>query len=264
MSRDLSLHQLCMLEVSPVELVKIASAAGFNRVCSFIYNKPDSPLTVPLIDTSCAGDFKAALNDTGIRLYNIEVFYIEPDTDIAQYEPYLALGAELGASRATAIINDADKNRAAETVAGFADLAAHYGVQIGVEFMAFSTIRSFVEAMDFVAGINHPNLSVSLDILHLIRNGGSVEDLIRLGVDRIGYVQLDDGPLQMPEDQYWDEAICNRLPPGEGEFPISDIVLLLPEDRCFNIEVPMDRRRDAGIDALARAKILFKAVEQFK
>jgi sugar phosphate isomerase/epimerase len=89
-----------------------------------------------------------------------------------------------------------------------------------------------------------------------MRNGSGPLDLALLDPAEIGYVQFCDGPIAIDPKNMVDEALYNRMPPGEGEFPLREILACIPSDRCLSLEVPMTRRRDGGMDALARAKLL--------
>ena len=257
--RPISLHQLSMMELTAIELVRTASAAGFDRVCAYTCDPPRPNAGFPLITPDTANEMARVLEGEGVALYNVEVFVLTPDSDVAAFEAPLALGAKLGGTRATAVIGDEDEVRAAANLARFAELAGTFGIGAGVEFMAFSAIRTLGDAVRIVRGAAHPNVSVALDPLHLIRNGSTIADLRDVGSALIGYVQLCDGPVEMAEEQRWDEAIANRLMPGEGAFPLRELLALLPADHCVSLEVPMERRRLAGQDALTRARLLAAA-----
>jgi sugar phosphate isomerase/epimerase len=80
---------------------------------------------------------------------------------------------------------------------------------------------------------------------------------------RIGYVQLCDGPLEASEEMYWHEAAAERLCPGEGEFPLSEIIALAPPGRAVSLEVPNDRLRAEGVPAAERARRAVGATREF-
>jgi hypothetical protein len=54
------------------------------------------------------------------------------------------------------------------------------------------------------------------------------------------------------------------MPPGEGVFPLRELLTLIPTDRCLSMEAPMERPRLAGQDALARARTLAAAARSFE
>jgi sugar phosphate isomerase/epimerase len=263
-ARPLSLHHLAMQELTPVELVEVAGASGFDRVCVFVLNpSADQNVEFPLITRNNAGDVRRALVDTGVAIHNLEVFFLTPDVNVNDFRPALELGASLGGRRATAFGLDPDDNRTTDNFARFCELTAEFKIKAGIEFMVFTVVKTLDHAMRIIRGAAHPNGSLALDPLHLIRNGSSPADLAAIGPEMIGYVQFCDGPLTMAPEQGFDEAVYNRLPPGEGAFPLREIVACIPNDRCLSLEVPMTRRREAGMDALARAKLLNAATRRF-
>jgi sugar phosphate isomerase/epimerase len=262
--RPLSLHHLAMQELTTVQLVEVAGASGFDRVCVFVINpSADQNVGFPLVTRDNAGDVRRALRDTGVEVHNLEVFFLTPDVNVEDFRPALELGASLGGRRATAFGLDPDENCTIENFARFCELAAEFKIKAGIEFMVFTVVKTLDHAMRIIRGAAHPNGTLALDPLHLIRNGASPADLAAIGPDMIGYVQFCDGPLTIAPELAFDEAVYNRLPPGEGEFPLREIVACFPKERCLSLEVPMTRRREAGMDALERAKLLNDATRRF-
>ena len=62
--------------------------------------------------------------------------------------------------------------------------------------------------------------------MHLVRSGSGRR---RAGsawiADHIGYAQLNDTTLQPRIDNYMEEAMFERMVPGEGELPLHDILV---------------------------------------
>jgi hypothetical protein len=52
------------------------------------------------------------------------------------------------------------------------------------------------------------------------------------------------------------------LPPGEGEFPLDEILAVVPIEQPVSLEVPMDRRREAGASAQERARVVVEAAQK--
>src|SRR3546814_2453633 len=66
--------------------------------------------------------------------------------------------------------------------------------------------------------------AVALDVLHLMRNGADIA-AVAPNAGLIGYVQVSDGPLELPDEiPAWHEAVKERLLPGDGAFPLAEIL----------------------------------------
>jgi sugar phosphate isomerase/epimerase len=124
-------------------------------------------------------------------------------------------------------------------------------------------VKSFEQAVRVIKAAARPNASLAIDTLHMVRNGRFAADLAALDPALIGYVQLCDGKMMPPTADYYDEAVNNRMPPGEGEFPLADFLAVLPPDRALSLEVPVNRLRDQGMNATERARLILNAARKF-
>ncbi|MBV7407447.1 sugar phosphate isomerase/epimerase [Maritimibacter sp. DP1N21-5] len=258
----LTLHQLCLRDVAPVDLPGIARGAGVDSVSVFVV-APSPKLDIfPRVEAGQgARDFVAACDDHGVRVHNVEVFSVGPETVPEDFLPALDLGAELGATRLTALVQDADRRRAVANMCGLADLAGERGIAVSVEFMKFSECRSIGAGAEFLREAGHDNLSLLVDPLHLFRTGGSVADLAGTNPSLIGAAQICDGPLRAPESPFG-EAVENRGIPGEGEFPLPEFLAALPKGCPLDIEVPLKRFADTGVSPADRAARLVRATRK--
>jgi sugar phosphate isomerase/epimerase len=95
---------------------------------------------------------------------------------------------------------------------------------------------------------------IMLDPLHLVRGGSTARDVAALDPGMIPVLQFCDGPAVVPDDLAITaplprgmtadggplkvESRALRLPPGEGEFPLADLVRAVPDDVPVSLEVP--------------------------
>jgi len=86
------------------------------------------------------------------------------------------------------------------------------------------------------------------------RAGGAVADIAAIEPELIRYVQLCDGPLPQPVAIAETEAVCERLYPGDGDFPLFDFLRAAPRDQTLGIECPSLRRARSGVSAADQAK----------
>ena len=120
---------------------------------------------------------------------------------------------------------------AAEAFGALCDRAAAHGLLVGIEWLPYTNIATAADAQAIVEAAGRPNGGYCADIWHH-RRGADDESLIRaLPGDRVFAVQMNDGPRQPQLDDYKQDCLANRVPPGEGEFDCVGFVRLLTGDR---------------------------------
>jgi sugar phosphate isomerase/epimerase len=75
-----------------------------------------------------------------------------------------------------------------------------------------------------------------------------------LDPEHIAYAQLNDTTLEPRIDNYMEEAMYERLVPGEGELPLRDILSALPSDVVIELEVPRRSLALAGVSPIDRLR----------
>jgi sugar phosphate isomerase/epimerase len=271
MARSLALHQTTVLQCSPPQLVSIAAETGCDAVCVFVQTPanpgPGRP-AFPRVTQATLPAMRARMRDTGIAVTNLEYFPLTADVSLDAYRPALELGGTLGGRRAVVHLHDADDRRGADTLARFAALAAEYGLAVGLEFMGLSAgCPNLARAVRLVERLGLSNLGVAVDSLHLQRTGGTPQDLAGLQRGLLSYAQLCDGPALADPDhaldpeRYVAEAF-DRLVPGDGVFPLAQLVRALPGDLPIDVEVPMTRLAPAGVPPLEHARRAVRAARR--
>ena len=275
MTPPLALHHFTLTDASPLELVTIAAEVGCGAVCLFVDSPADAApgqdlpaVQFPAVTPALAGAMKARLADCGVVVTNIEFFPLGPETRLEAFRPRLALGAELGARLAVTHVHDSDPHRAVDTLARFGQLAAEYGLQVGLEFMGLSpACASLAKAVALVTAAGQANIAVAVDALHLQRTGGTPAQVRALDPGLIAYAQLCDGPAladpttALDTERYLAEAF-DRLAPGEGVFPLPELVRALPADNWYDVEAPSPTLAARGIAPLERARRAVDAARQ--
>src|SRR5690606_18207793 len=118
-----------------------------------------------------------------------------------KYRAALALGAKLGARAAIAHIHDSDSYRASKTLRRFADMAAHFGLEVGLEFMPLSpACPDLATAVNLIRAAGANNIKLGIDALHLVRSGGNPAEVAVVDASLIGYIQICDGPMGITAD----------------------------------------------------------------
>jgi len=98
--------------------------------------------------------------------------------------------------------------------------------------------------------------------MHLVRSGSGAADLVAIDPDYIGYAQLNDTTLQPRIDDYMQEAMFERMVPGEGELPLRDILSALPPDIVIELEVPQRSLALAGVSRIDHLRPCVKAARR--
>jgi sugar phosphate isomerase/epimerase len=181
------------------------------------------------------------LDQFGVRVAELEAIRVMgEETD--PLEDLAALLAErLRPDRLQAVGPYSETETQAAIRAGrVADRFAQWNVEVVLEPLPFTNMKTPADAASIIRLANRPNLSMCLDIWHLYRNGLPLSHLDDLW-PYISTLQINDGTLlcEYPEDLR-EDCLRNRRIPGLGEF---DLVGLFRErnahraDSTFSIEV---------------------------
>lgn len=250
----LSLHQIVIRDLPPIEVVRLAAELECSHVCLFTQPVKSTVAYPDVADQDVAG-LRSAMDGLGIALLGATSFPMTPSIDIGSYAAGLERAARLGGTIASVRIVDDDRARAGDNFARFAELAHSHGIEPCIEFMGYRATDALDRTLDVIRAAGAGKLS--LDALHIVRTGTSIDRLRALKPDLIGYVQICDGPLEATEDLYAREGGLDRAPPGEGEFPLQELIAIAA-GRPLSLEVPQEGLLQAGVSARDRAR---RAVE---
>jgi sugar phosphate isomerase/epimerase len=253
---EFSLAHLTVLSLAPPEMVGVAARTGYDAVgLRLIAVTADSPGYPLMFDPPAMRETKARLDDTGIRVADIEFVKITPEIDIMSLEPFAATGAELGAKHIIAAPYDPDLGRLAERFAALADLAGHYNLSVLLEFFPWTVVPDVLAASRIVETADRRNAGILVDTLHFSRSGSRLEQLDLIAPNRLPFVHVCDAKSGGPftTEQLLHTARAERLPPGEGDIDIRGILKRLPADIPIGLEAPMDNlTRECGPEEVAR------------
>jgi sugar phosphate isomerase/epimerase len=249
---QLSLDCLTLTATPPPEVIRSAAAAGFGLVS--LWAQPPAAYDVALMTPAHEAECRRLMADTGVGIVSLEVFNLVSREVNEGYRPALALGARLGARAALAIhYHGAEPARAAEVLGHFAAVAAEYGLGVNIEPVAMGQTRTLTQARDLIRA-SGADVGILFDTWHLVRAGCGVEEIRAIEPGLIRYVQVNDGATHIPEEELVPESLQERLYPGEGEFPLVDLLMAVPRDVPWAIETPSLRRVRAGMPAEAQAR----------
>jgi sugar phosphate isomerase/epimerase len=259
--RPLSLDHLTVIDASPLDLIEAAAAGGFQHVGLRIVQPLAAAEVADVIgQPALRRDLKAAMAATSVSVQLIESIWLGPDADPPALEPALAIGAELGARFVLVAGNDPDRSRLTANLGRLAELAQTHALEIAFEFMPFTQVRSYDEAMQIKRAVGRNNLRLLVDALHLARSGTDFHKLEPFDSAVVSYVHLCDARGPAPDDLRA-EARLNRYEPGEGDLPLDKFLDAMPADACLGIEVPCSRY--AGLPPVERGRIAGRAARDW-
>jgi len=249
--------------------IRAAGTAGFDGIGCFA----GQLLTAD--DDWTFGRVHEALDAAGVEMSEVEALAgwgaAHPTDSYLDFERFVwTLVDEFGASYVQAIGPvDGSTADAAARFGALCDRAAEHGATVGLEFLPFTNIVDAADAMRIVEAAGRPNGGVCADIWHHARGADDLELIRRLPGELLVRVQMSDGPSAPTLDDYKDDCLRYRVPPGEGEFDVNAFVgavVDLGYDGPWDLEVcnhdtwsgPVDdylRRCVTGMrDALDRAR----------
>ncbi|VVM45621.1 hypothetical protein PS862_00672 [Pseudomonas fluorescens] len=256
--RIYSLASLTVLELSPPEMVEVAARAGYSHVGLRLVPATPEEHHFPLVaDIGLRRRTLACLRDTGIRVLDVEILRLEPETVVTDFEKILEVGAQFGASELLVAGNDSDEHRLTENFARLCDLAARYGLHPHLEFMPWTDARNLEQAVRIVETAGRENGAVLVDAFHFDRSGSRLEDLARVAPSRLRYAQLCDvaGPRPTDMTEILRQARNERRFPGEGDCDLAGLLQCLPVNVPLSLEIPTLKLLEQGVSGLQRAQM---------
>jgi sugar phosphate isomerase/epimerase len=256
----LCLDSMTVTNTEPVDLIYAAKSAGFDLVSLWVQPPPIFPLQ--LVTPEKVQACKHALAATGLSVGPLEVFNLTSAEAIKGYRPALEFGAQLGAKTASAInVGKTDPQEVADLFALLAELARECGLGVTLEPLSMFATSTLAQARDAIraAGVD---AGIVLDAIHLVRKGGTLNDVRAMEPGLIRHIQLCDGKFPMTPEQVRYEASYERLYPGDGDFPLVELLSEAPMDISWGIEAPSLRRAKAGISAEMQAKEAISAMRR--
>lgn len=256
----LSLDCLTLTDTSPADLIRSAGAAGFDLVSLWVH--PPAPYPRQVLTRDSLDECAALMADSEVGVHHVEVFDLVSNEAVLACRPALETGARLGA-RAALVIHGSNPDRAEviDALAAFVELAAGFGLGVNLEPIAMGQTRTLAEARDLIheAGVD---AGILYDTYHLMRSGRRPEDVAAIEPGLIRYVQINDGPATIAPEEMLAEAAGERLYPGEGVFPLAELLAAAPTNIPWAIETPSLRRARAGMTPKMQAQEAMAALQR--
>jgi sugar phosphate isomerase/epimerase len=131
------------------------------------------------------------------------------------------------------------------------DAANHTDATVVYEFMPFDVnVNTLDAALAVVEGASRRNGGLAIDTWHMGKLGIAPEDLRRIPLEYLSWVELSDGQSHDMDDLV-DETVNHRRLPGEGEFDIPGYVEVAREvgyEGPWGVEVLSEALRSLPIE----------------
>jgi len=131
-------------------------------------------------------------------------------------------------------------------------------LSLALEFLPWTAVPTVGDLWSLISDLDLENVSILLDSFHFFKGDSSYNQLDEIPIEKIQLVHLNDfhnnENLQYADLSLIEQTRGFRLFPGDGDFPIKDLLLYL-KNRGFegymNLEVLNSQHKDLGTSCLA-------------
>jgi len=238
-----SLDHLTLFELTPPELVEVASASGFTHVGLRLHPAaPPGERQHPMLgDSPMRRETLARMRDNGVAVLDFGVFRLKRGIDLAAFEPVLESAAVLGAREAVVNGDEPDPRVLADLLHALCELGRPYGIRMNLEPTPWTGIPTVAAAVAVIAACGHPDARLMIDTIHVDRSGGTLADLVAVPPALIDYIQVCDavGPRPADFETMVHQARNERAFPGDGTLDLVGMLSVLPEGVPLSLEAPV-------------------------
>jgi sugar phosphate isomerase/epimerase len=244
---ELCLANLTVGDAGPVELIDAAAAGGFDSVNLWLVEPPAMAHVTafrrevrPVIgDDALTEAIRRRCERRGVRIFTASAGWINASFDPATVPSVIETLVALGSRSVSVVGWDPDRERLLAHFVLICEAASRHGLDVHLEFMAYSSLRTLEDARDFIERAAQPNARIIIDALHLDRSGGTPAAVAALDPRAIASLQLCDAPKEHPPaEALRDESVNARRLPGAGELPLIALLDALPRDVVIELETP--------------------------
>ena len=216
----------------PLEYIEATVRAGYEGIGIRTYRAPGRTYNFnPIVgNRNLERDVKNALKDSGLEIYDLYSFYLQPEMEWDIVNPALDFGGEIGCKYVLVIGDDPDWKRMCDTMGRFCEKVAPLGMEVAVE--AFATALSPLSTcVKFVQDCKPNKIGLCLDPRQGFRDEHNFDSLKTLDHAMVPYIQLNDSAS---------DGNAGVLP-GEGFVPLYDYLDCMPADIDISVEAQIPR-----------------------
>jgi sugar phosphate isomerase/epimerase len=256
MTRTYSLAYLTSHRCTPADAVRIAAAQGYGFVGLRLWpNAPGAPQQHLLDEPQALRETLAALHDTGVGVFDLEIIRIGADFDPHRWDALYDIGARLNAKAILVAGDDPDEARLTQNYARLCEVMQPFGMTADLEFMPWTAVPHAQAALRVVRNAGTPaNAGILVDALHFGRSATTLADIRAIPRALLHYAQICDAEAgtHFSHDELIHTARGARLPAGEGNIDLKGLFDALPQDLPISVEVVnLEREQQASPSAWA-------------
>jgi sugar phosphate isomerase/epimerase len=250
MGQQYSLAHLTVLGCPPPEMTYIAARAGYEFISPRIIcmNLPGERNYEVWHDAQMLRETRRALQETGVRVHDIELARVLDDVDPKAYLPAFEAAAELGARAVLSSVWTQRRDLAIEKFAELCDLARPFKLTVNLESVPVAGVATLADAVDVLRQVDRDNAGLMIDTHHFHRTRENPQSLDELPRHWFHFAHLCDAPGEIPAERAEMIRIMRgeRLYLGEGGIDVAGIVSHLPPV-VYSLEIPhIERARELG------------------
>jgi len=221
-----------------LEKIRLAGRAGYHAIEPW-----NDEITDYVASGGSMAELKTALSDAGLKVVSVIALH---GWILAEGEEYarvlddckrrMAQAAELGSPYIVASppMEVVDLGLATERFRDLLRLGKEVGIRPSMEFLGFvAGIKNVTSAWTIASGSGDPSATVVADVFHMVRGGGTVDDLLMLPGDRVACFHVNDLPAT-PDPLTQTDS--DRVMVGDG---IADLPRVIANLRTIGYRGPL-------------------------
>jgi sugar phosphate isomerase/epimerase len=221
-----------------LQKIEVAGRAGYSAIEPW-----NDEITAHLEQGGSLPELKRALAGAGLRVVSVIALHGWVTAEGLEYQRVLddcrrrmGQAAELGSPYIVASPprDVVDLGRASARFAELMELGSQLGVTPTMEFLGFvDGVKNVAGAWEIASRTGDSRATVVADVFHMIRGGGTVDDLLQIPGDRLANFHINDVPAQPDPLTQKDE---DRVMVGDG---IADLPRVIANLRTIDYRGPL-------------------------
>jgi sugar phosphate isomerase/epimerase len=227
-------------KTEPLAYIDASMKAGYDGVGIRTFRAPGRTYNFnPIIgNKDLERDVHQALKDSGLEVYDLYSFYLQPEMDWDVITPALEYGGVIGCKYVLVIGDDPEWSRMVDSMGRLIDIIEPLGMKATFEAFAREAVAPrpmlspMAACLKFIQDCKPKYVGMCLDPRQQYRDEHGFESLRGIGTDRnlIPYVQLNDQATH---------GGSLGILPGDGFVPLYDYLDALPPDIDISVEAQM-------------------------
>jgi sugar phosphate isomerase/epimerase len=221
-----------------LEKIKIAGAAGYQAIEPW-----NDEITAYVEQGGSLDELRSALAASGLKVVSVIALHswitgegVAHERALAECRRRMAQAAALGSPYIVASPPQevVDLKQGSRRFAELQDLGNELGVLPSMEFLGFvDGVKNVASAWTIASGAGRGRATVVADVFHMMRGGGSIDDLLTLKGEELACFHINDLPREPDPLRQKDE---DRVMVGDG---IADLPRVIANLRAIGYRGPL-------------------------